>query len=170
MKSAANYDDAEDRILTGLALETRKTVYVSTAFVYTDVPDKFKAFLRQQERWKKGYIRTNFYVSSFFWHRRNPLMSLIYYLEFMTAFSAPLIVFTVLFYEPLVLKQYWYPVYLVGGLLVKGAAVGLDYKFRDPKARNWMYKPLMNAMTNFVLSWILFPAIWNFRKNKWLTR
>ncbi|MEW5840391.1 MAG: glycosyltransferase family 2 protein, partial [Thermoproteota archaeon] len=67
-ETAARYDDAEDRVLTASALEKWKTVYVSTAIVYTDVPEKFKGFIRQQERWKKGYIRTNFFVSSFFWH------------------------------------------------------------------------------------------------------
>ena len=97
-------------------------------------------------------------------------MSMIYYLEFMSTFSAPLIMFTVLFYEPFILKQYMYSLYLVGGMFLKGVAVGLDYKFRDPSAKNWKYKPLMNAITNFVLSWVLFPALWNFRKNKWLTR
>lgn len=170
MESAARYDDSEDRVLTAQALDKWKTVYVATALVYTDVPEKLRGFLRQQERWKKGYLRTNFFVSSFFWQKRNPLMSLIYYMEFMTTFTAPLIVFTVLFYEPFVLKQYWYPVFLVGSLLLKGVAVGLDYKLRDPTAKNWIYKPLMNAITNFVLSWVLFPALWNFRKNRWLTR
>lgn len=170
MESAARYDDSEDRVLTAQALGLWKTVYVATAIVYTDVPEKFRGFLKQQERWKKGYLRTNFFVSSFFWQRRNPLMTLIYYVEFMTTFTAPLILFTIIFYEPFVLKQYWYPLFLIGSLLLKGFAVGFDYKFRDPAAKHWMYKPLMNVITNFVLSWVLFPALWNFRKNKWLTR
>ncbi|MEW6603163.1 MAG: glycosyltransferase [Thermoproteota archaeon] len=170
MESAARYDDSEDRVLTAQALATWKTVYVATAIAYTDVPEKLRGFFKQQERWKKGYLRTNFFVSSFFWHRRHPLMSLVYYTEFMTSFTAPLIVFTVLFYEPFILKQYMFPVFLLGSLLLKGVAVGLDYKYRDPAAKNWKYKPLMNIFGNMVLSWILFPALWNFRKNRWLTR
>lgn len=169
-KSAASYDDAEDRVLTAQSLEKWKTVYVPTAIVYTDVPESFRSFVKQQERWKKGYLRTNFYVSTFFWHKRNPLMSLIFYLEFMSTFSAPLIAFVILFFEPFIMHQYWYSLLLIGGLSVKGFAVGLDYRFRDPAARNWMYKPLMNALSNFVLSWVLFIALWNYRKNKWMTR
>lgn len=170
MKDAAKFDDAEDRMLTAQGLGRWKTVYVPTAFVYTDVPEKLRGFLKQQERWKKGYLRTNFFVSSFFWQNRNPLMTLIYYVEFMTTFSAPLIMFTILFYEPFIMNQYMYPAYLMGGMLLKGIGVGLDYKFRDPGAKNWKYKPIMNMITNFILSWVLFPALWNFRQNKWLTR
>lgn len=59
-ESAAKYDDAEDRLLTASAIEKWKTVYVPTAVVYTEVPEKLRGFLKQQERWKKGTIRTTF--------------------------------------------------------------------------------------------------------------
>lgn len=170
MESAANYDDSEDRVLTAQALGKWKTVYVATAIVYTDVPEKFRGFLRQQERWKKGYLRTNFYISSFFWHGRNPLMTLIYYTELMAAFTTPLIVFAVLVYSPLVLQQYQYPLYYLAALLIKGIAIGLDYKFRDPSSKNWKYNLVMYLFTNFIVSWILFPALLHFRKNNWMTR
>lgn len=169
MESMAQYDDAEDRGLTAQALVEWKSVYVPTAIVYTDVPDKLKGYLKQQKRWKKGYVRSNFFVSAFFW-RKNPLMSLVFYTEFMTTFTAPLITLIVLVYEPFVLRQFWIPLVFLGGQLLIGLAAGLDYKFRDPTAKNWMYKPLMNLVASFVLSWLIFPALWNYRKNEWLTR
>jgi hyaluronan synthase len=169
-ETAAQYDDAEDRVLTASALEKWKTVYVSTAIVYTDVPEKFKAFMRQQERWKKGYVRTNFFVSSFFWHRRNPLMALMFYIEFMATFTAPLIMLAVFLYAPLVQHEYYYSLSFVASLFFKGLAIGLDYRYRDPSAKNWKYYPLTVAVTNFVLSWVLFPALYRFRENRWLTR
>ncbi len=169
MESMAQYDDAEDRGLTAQALVEWKSVYVPTAIAYTDVPDKWKGYLKQQKRWKKGYVRSNFFVSAFFW-RKNPLMSLIFYTEFMTTFTAPLITLIVLIYEPLILRQFWIPLAFLGGQLLIGLAAGLDYKFRDPTAKNWMYKPLMNLVASFVLSWLVFPALWNYRKNEWLTR
>ncbi len=167
--SMADYDDSEDRALTAHTIVEWKTVYVATAIVYTDVPDKIKGYLKQQKRWKKGYVRSNFYVSAFFW-RKNPLMSLIFYTEFMATFTAPLIMLTVFMYEPLVLGNYWVPAAFVLGSLLTGLAQGLDYKFRDPGAKNWKYKPLMNLVSSFVLSWMVFPALWNYRKNEWLTR
>jgi hyaluronan synthase len=168
-ESMSKYDDSEDRMLTVQSLIEWKAVYVASAIVYTDVPEKVKGYLRQQQRWKKGYIRSNFFASVFFW-RKNPLMSLIFYTDFMTTFTLPLIIFTVLFYEPFILGQYWSPVIFLAGLFLMGLSQGLDYKFRDKTSTNWMYKPLMNLMSVFVLSWLLFPSLWTLKKNEWLTR
>ena len=167
--SMADYDDSEDRALTAHTITEWKTVYVASAIVYTDVPEKIKGYLKQQKRWKKGYVRSNFYVSAFFW-RKNPAMSLIFYTEFMTTFTAPLITLIVLLYEPFVLGQFWIPAVFVIGSILTGLAQGLDYKYRDPGTKNWKYKPLMNLVSSFVLSWMIFPALWNYKRNEWLTR
>ena len=97
-------------------------------------------------------------------------MALIFYTEFMTTFTSPLIVLIVLFYEPVILQQYWVPSIFVLGSLLTGLAHGLDCKFRNNLSKTWKYKPIMNIVASFVLSWLVFPAIWNFRKNEWLTR
>ena len=169
LKSMASYDDAEDRGLTSQTMLEWETVYAPTAVVYTEVPEKWRTYLRQQIRWRKGYLRSTFFISAFFW-RKNPLMAFIFYLEFMFAFIAPVITVSVFVYGPLVLHSYWFPfIYLIGQLII-GLAAGLDYRFRDPTARQWMYKPVMNLISSFVLPWVLFPALWGFRKNGWLTR
>ena len=166
----AKYDDAEDRGLTGQALVDWKAVYAPGAVVYTDVPDNFRVFLRQQKRWKKGTLRVNFFVSGFFW-RKNPIMSiLLFYVEFMLMFTNPLILGITFVYEPLVLNNYWVPLVFILGSLITSLGHGFDYKFRDHTAKFWMYKPLMNLMTAFVISWIIFPAIMSLRKNEWGTR
>ncbi len=169
LEAGANYDDAEDRILTAQTLTEWKSLYVSTAFVYTDVPEKLRGYIRQQTRWKKGFIRSNFFVSTFFW-KKNPIMSSIFYTEFMVTFTAPLIVLIILFYEPFVLKNYWVPFAFISGSFLAGLAHGVDYKMRDPSSKNWKYKPLMNFFTSFCLSWLVIPAILTLRKNQWLTR
>ena len=169
LESSAEYDDAEDRILTAQSLVEWKSEYVASAVVYTDVPEKIRGYLKQQTRWKKGYVRSNFFVSTFFW-KKNPLMALIFYSEFMTTFTSPLIASIVLFYEPVILQHYWIPFVFVTGSLATGFAHGLDYKFRVPATKNWLYKPFMNLIASFVLSWLIFPALWNYRKNQWLTR
>src|SRR3989344_3980057 len=33
-----------------------KTIYVADAIAYTSVPERFKQFLKQQVRWKKGWF------------------------------------------------------------------------------------------------------------------
>ncbi len=169
LESGANYDDAEDRMLTAQTLVEWKSVYVASAVAYTEVPDNVRSYLRQQTRWKKGYLRSNFFVSTFFW-KKHPVISSIFYTEFMTTFTAPFITVIVLFYEPFILKNYWIPLAFIGGSLIAGLAHGIDYKFRDPNSKNWRYKPIMNLITSFGLSWLIFPALVTFRKNQWLTR
>lgn len=169
LKSMAAYDDAEDRGLTSQSLLEWETVYVPTAVVYTEVPETFRTYLRQQIRWRKGYLRSTFFASAFFWHK-HPVMAFLFYLEFMYTFIAPVIAFGVYIFGPLVLHSYLFPLLYTGGQLVVGLGEGLDYRFRDRTAKQWMYKPLMNMISAFVLPWVLFPAIWSFKKNAWLTR
>jgi len=169
LKAMSEYDDAEDRGLTAQTLTTWETVYVPTAVVYTEVPEKFRTYIRQQTRWKKGYIRSCFFVSAFFW-KKNPLMSLVFYTEFMSTFTFPVILFSICLYAPIVYHLYWLPLSYWVGQLIFGLVAGLDYKFRQPVARNWKYKPVMNIIACTLLPWLVFPALWTFRKNGWLTR
>lgn len=169
LMSASRYDDAEDRVLTAHALTKSDAVYVASAIVYTDVPEKFTKFTRQQERWKKGYLRTNFYVSTFFW-KRNPLMALLYYTEYAASFITPFIALGVTVYQPLVLGHYWMPLTFISLLILKGFLLGTDYMFRDPSARNWKYNVIMTLLSQFVVSWMLIPALIHIRNNKWGTR
>jgi len=170
LKSMASYDDAEDRGLTAQALAVEwDTVYAPTAVVYTDVPETMRTYIKQQTRWKKGYLRSTFFMSAFFW-RKHPVMALLFYLEFMSAFLAPAVIFSIFFYGPVVLHSYVYPVTYVIGQILIGLVMGLDYKFRDATAKHWKYKPVMNLMSALLLPWVLFPAVWGFKKNGWLTR
>lgn len=167
--SASRFDDAEDRVLTAQALIEWRAAYVATAIVYTDVPEKLRNFVNQQKRWKKGYLRTNFFVSGFFWNK-HPLMALIFYLEFMSSFTLPLVIFTVFLYEPIMLNQYLLPLTYFFGIILMGFGEGIDSKFRNPRSKNWMYKPIMNLISLFIISWIIVPAILSLRKNQWFTR
>jgi hyaluronan synthase len=168
-KGMVSYDDAEDRGLTAQTMIEWKTVYAPTAVVYTEVPENWRTYLRQQVRWRKGYLRSTFFISAFFW-RKNPIMAFLFYLEFMMAFVAPVITFSIFLYSPFVLHSLYFPlIYAVGHLFI-GLAAAFDYKFRDPSAKQWMYKPVMNMISALVLPWVLFPAIWGFKKNGWLTR
>lgn len=166
---SCNFDDAEDRILTAQSLIEWKTVYVSSAVVYTDVPEKVKGFLKQQIRWKKGYLRAQLFVSAFF-YQKNPLIALIFYLEFMSSTTLPLMIMVVLFYEPIIMKQYWFTAFFVLSQLLIGLVEGTDSKLRNPKSITWKYKPIMNLFTTFVVSWMLIPAIITLKKNEWGTR
>ena len=142
---------------------------MASAIVYTDVPETFKKFARQQERWKKGYLRTNFYVSTFFW-KRNRLIAFIYYTEYAASFITPFIALGVTTYQPFVLNHYWMLLTFISLLMLKGFLLGIDYKFRDPTTKNWKYNVLMNIMRQFLVLWKLISALLHIRNNKWETR
>lgn len=165
----AKFDDAEDRSLTAHSMITWKTMYVASAIVYTDVPEKWNVFVKQQIRWKKGFLRTNFFVNTFFW-KKHPLVSFPYYIGFISAVIAPLVNITILLYVPLVVGNHYWTVTVLLASLAAGFSQGLDYKFRDNSSKHWMYKPLTVMITYHVLSWLIFPALFTYRKNVWSTR
>jgi hyaluronan synthase len=169
-ESAAHYDESEDRLLTAHCLSRWDAIYVASAIVYSDAPDKLKRFFRQQTRWKKAYLRTNLFLSTFFWRKRSPFISTIYYNELMSTLSTPLIIFTILIYEPFIINNFFIPIVFVSGMLLTGLIQGLDIRFRDPLSKNWKYKILMNMFLAFVVSWLLLFAILTIKKNSWLTR
>ena len=170
LKSLASYDDSEDRALTTYSLMKYKSAYVANAVVYTDVPEKLNGFIKQQQRWKKGYLRANLFASTFFWQRNNPIMSLIFYAGLALTVLSPIITIVALLYCIFTLHNILFPLFLVNGILMIGFFEGLDYKMRDPNAKYWIYRPIMNLMLSFMVSWLTFSAIANYRKNVWLTR
>jgi len=172
MESAAQYDDGDDRLLTAQSLSQEwQTLYVPTAVSYTDVPETWKTFLKQLLRWKKGYVRTSLFVSSFFWKRStHPFMTMIYYIELMTMFTAPFIITITYVYEPFILGDFYAPIFFSLGILLMGLAQGIDYRCRDPNAKYWLLQVLMACFSTFVQTWLLIPAIILIKKNNWLTR
>jgi hyaluronan synthase len=173
LKSVASYDDSEDRALTSYSIIRWKSVYVSSAIVYTQAPEDFRGFIRQQKRWKKGHTRANLFVGTFLWLRnrlhRLPL-SLIFYIGFGITFVSPILMVATLAYGIFILHHFWSPIFLALGFVLIGFVEGLDYKLRDTNARYWMYRPIINLIQAFIISWLVFYALLNYRKNEWLTR
>jgi hyaluronan synthase len=59
---------SEDRHLTNLVLERDyDVVYVPEAVSWTETPSTVRGFLRQQRRWKRGYIRESLYTLTYAW-------------------------------------------------------------------------------------------------------
>ncbi|HXP49982.1 MAG TPA: hypothetical protein VN922_08515, partial [Bacteroidia bacterium] len=171
LKSLASYDDSEDRALTTFCLLKWKTAYVYSATAYTDVPDKLSTFIKQQKRWIKSKLRANLFAGTFFWSKKNPIMSFIFYSGFAISFISPIITIAALLYGISVLHHIWSsPVFLVSVYLAAGFFEGLDYKMRDPNAKYWKYRPIMNLVLYFMISWLIFYAILKYKNDAWLTR
>jgi hyaluronan synthase len=166
---SSQFDDAEDIALTSQTLVDWKSMYVCSAIVHTDVPDNLTSFVKQQIRWKKGWMRTGFFLMTFFW-RKNPLISIVFYINSVSAFTIPLIMPIVYVYAPFILHQYWIPLLSLSITILMGVVQGLDYKFRDRASTTWKFKPLTNIFTGFLLPWLMIPALITLRKNQWFTR
>ena len=167
--SLLSYDDFEDRALTTFCVQNWKTIYISTAIVYTYVPDNFKKFKRQQQRWKKDILRATIFASIFFW-RKNPIICISFYFSFLLTIVSPVVIITALLYGMFILNEVFMPLSLVRGFVIVGVLEGIDYNMRDSESKFWMYKPLRNLILAFFISWLVFHAIFNYKKNVWLTR
>lgn len=65
---------SEDRHLTNLVLKHGlDVVYVAEAISWTETPATLRSFLRQQRRWKRGYIRESLFTVRYAW-RTKPIL------------------------------------------------------------------------------------------------
>jgi hyaluronan synthase len=65
---------SEDRHLTNLVLKRNyDVVYDDRAVSWTETPATVRGFLRQQRRWKRGYIRESIYTLSYAWRNKRLL-------------------------------------------------------------------------------------------------
>ncbi len=65
---------SEDRHLTNLILKRGyEVVYAPKAISYTETPATIRGFLKQQQRWKRGFIRESIYTLSYAWRDRKLL-------------------------------------------------------------------------------------------------
>ncbi len=157
----------DDRSLTNYLLQKGySALYAPEAKVYTIVPENFRQFMKQQLRWKKSWVRESFRAGIFMW-KRNPIISLIFYLGIILPLLAPIIVIRAMF---------WYP-YLTGippysyliGLGLMSLAYGLYY-YAHTNDKNWFYGVLFATFYTLVLVWQLPYAIINMRDASWGTR
>lgn len=139
--------------------------YVRSAKVLTTVPASFRAFMRQQIRWKKSFVRNFFFTGSFMW-RRGPGPSLIYYGHVLWSVGAPFMVIRHLVWAPAHGAWLLTMLYLCG-VLVKGTAWGLAYRVDHRDSTRWRYRPLMSLFSAVVLSWLLPYSILTLRRSKW---
>jgi cellulose synthase/poly-beta-1,6-N-acetylglucosamine synthase-like glycosyltransferase len=139
--------------------------YVRSARVWTIVPASPRAFIRQQVRWKKSFVRNIFFTGRFMW-RRGVGPSLIYYGHVVWSIAAPLMVVRHLVWAPLNGLWLLTGLYLCG-VLVKGTAWGLAFKVDNPQSTRWRYRPAMSLFSALVLSWLLFYSILTIRRGRW---
>ncbi len=142
-----------------------KIGYVRSARVWTNVPESIGAFMRQQIRWKKSFIRNLCFTGTFIW-RRGARIALIYYLHVIFVVVAPLMAIRHLVVMPLL--GMWFLVLLYfAGIFLKGAIWGLAFRAQNPGSDRWVYRPLMSIVSAMFLSWLLPYSLLTLRRGVW---
>jgi hyaluronan synthase len=157
----------DDRSLTNYLLQKGyKTLYAPNAKSFTFVPETFRQFMKQQLRWKKSWIRESMRASGFMW-RKNPIMSISFYLGVILPLLAPVIVIRAMIWYPTVTGIL--PYFYIMGLLLMAVIYGLYYYIHTGD-RKWPYGTFFATFYTLVLVWQLPWAILNLRDAGWGTR
>ena len=140
-------------------------MYSKSTRAWTNVPETFKAVIKQQVRWKKSFIRNIFMTGRFYW-RRPFLPALFYYIHVMFVLLGPLVAARHLIYLPLRGNPMSLVLYLTG-IAVIGFAFGLAFRYENPDSRLWVYRPCMSLMSTIIFSWLIFYSALTIKKMIW---
>jgi hyaluronan synthase len=157
----------DDRSLTNILLRAGyDALYAPKAKVYTFAPDNLQQYLKQQLRWKKSWFRECIRASAFMW-KRNPLMSISFYLALILPLAAPFVVLKALIWYPATYHRF--PLYYLFGVVIMCVIYGLYYRVYA-NDRRWLGAVIGSAVYSIALSWQLVYAIATIRDSRWGTR
>jgi len=159
----------DDRSLTNFLLEKNKkakVLYDSRAVTRTIVPDKYWKFFRQQMRWKRSWFRESLRACLFMW-RKQPLMSLSFYLGFILPVLGPAIVFRAMVLVPFFRNGS--PLTYILGIFLMSTLMSSAYLLAK-RSRLWIYGTPFCFFYMFILVWQLPWAILTFWRTTWGTR
>jgi len=158
---------SEDRHLTNLVLKRGyDVVYVAEAVSWTETPATVRGFLRQQRRWKRGYIRESIYTLSYAWR----VKKLLWLQVLLWDLNAPFLAFgmrigliVLVFTNPALFLTAILPGWVVM-LLIRYSFVPL--RARDKLLGLFLYMFFYEGCLYWLNLWALFTV----RNRSWVTR
>lgn len=158
---------SEDRHLTNLILRSGgKVVYVPEAVAYTETPSKLNAFLRQQLRWKRGFVRESLYTLSYAWKNQKRLFLQILAWDLTSTYLSFGLRLNLLFlavFNPLAIVFIAIPVWALAVVLRYGLVI-----FRAPQKTFGLF--VYALLFEFILYWVNIYAFFTASNRKWITR
>lgn len=156
----------DDRSMTNFVLQNHRTSYQDTAVCSTIVPNQYNVFLKQQMRWKRSWLRESLIAGSFIW-KKEPFMSVFFYMGLVVPIAAPIVVLYNLIYIPLVLRVF--PTTFFIGLLMMALLMSF-MQLLLRKSTTWVFGLLFCLYYEAILLWQM-PVAWvTFWKSTWGTR
>jgi hyaluronan synthase len=142
-----------------------KMVYSPSIKVLIGPPSNFSAYVKQQIRWRKSFIRSIFSTGRTYWRRPFPIAAL-FYLQMGLKMLRPLIVFKSVVILPL-MGDYITAILYFASVLFTSTIYAVDFRLRNPGSTQWIYRPIMTLFQMFVINWLLFYALITIRKTSW---
>src|SRR5580765_2007679 len=158
---------SEDRHLTNLVLKRGfDVVYVSEAVSWTETPATVKGFLRQQRRWKRGYVRESLYTLCYAWR----VKKLLWLQILLWDLSAPFLAFGLR--VGLIVVIVGNPTHFVTAILPSWLMLLLvRYIFVPLRAPNKLLGLFLYMFFyEGVLYWLNLWALFTVRNKSWVTR
>jgi cellulose synthase/poly-beta-1,6-N-acetylglucosamine synthase-like glycosyltransferase len=158
---------SEDRHLTNLVLRHGyDVVYVEDAVSWTETPATLRGFLRQQRRWKRGYIRESIYTLSYAWRNKRLLFLQVLFWDL----TAPFLSFGLR--VALVVTAVRMPWLLVTTILPSWIVLMLiRYIFIPLRAREKLFGLFLYMLFYEVcLYWLNLWALFTVKNRSWVTR
>ena len=159
----------DDRALTNWVIRRGyKTIYSDQGKAYTICPISLKQFLKQQVRWKKGWLVNSIFASKFIYKER-PFVAFTYFFPLvMITILTPFIAAKALLYNPLAHNSF--PYYYFLGVFLIACLLTIYYRIVSRRNKYWKYLFLWSALNMFLISFILFYAVATIQNRKWGTR
>src|SRR5919202_5613404 len=158
---------SEDRHLTNLILRRGfDVVYTAGAVSWTETPSTVRGFIRQQRRWKRGYIRESIYTLTYAWRRKRLLFLQILFWDLTApflSFGLRLALVVTALHEPRLVLTTILPSWVVL-MLVRYILVPL--RARDKLPGLFLYM----VFYELCLYWLNLWALLTVRNKSWVTR
>lgn len=158
----------DDRALTNWVIrQGYKTVYVAEAKATTVVPNTLRQFLKQQTRWKKGWLINSFKIAPEI-IKKDKFVAFTYFLPLiLLTLITPIIAFKAMILNPLIFGIS--PLFYIAGILLVSTMLYMQYNIYS-KEKYGKYMLLWSILNMTILSYILIYAIYDLRNMKWGTR
>jgi hyaluronan synthase len=158
---------SEDRHLTNLVLRRNyDVVYVAEAVSWTETPATVRGFLRQQRRWKRGYIRESIYTLSYAWRNKKLLFLQILLWDL----TAPFLSFGLRI--GLIITVIHAPLFVLTVILPSWVVMALvRYVFVPLRARDKLFGLFLYMLFyESCLYWLNIWALFTVKNRSWVTR
>lgn len=158
---------SEDRHLTNLVLKRGWHVkFIPEAISYTETPSTIRGFLKQQQRWKRGYIRECIYTLTYAWRKRPILFLEVLFWELTIpffSFGLMIALVVTVFTNPSFFLSTLLPAWLVF-MCVRYIHIFLYARKRVPGLIIYMF------FYDLFLYWQSIYALFTVRNKGWITR